>query len=175
MNNRSAAFNRREERADAAQCGCMQAGTKHAGGWNEPPGGPPAGGFGAPPTPPPGGYGAPPPGGGGFGAPPPNPYAPPAPFTPGPFGQLGYDHQLASSAQTWFVLGIVCAATCCLPFGALGAWQAHEAKNLMHTGDVEGARSKLGMSKVLTGIGFGTLALMAVVWVLMMFAGILVR
>jgi hypothetical protein len=126
------------------------------GGYGGPPGGgyggPPGGGYGGPPPgPPPGGFGGPPPGppAGGFGAPGPG-FGPPPGQPPG-YGGPGGD--IEKRANTWFIASLVCAFTCCLPLGAIGAFFAHEGKKLAQNGDYHGAESKIGVARICGIIG----------------------
>ncbi len=124
--------------------------------YGPPPGGPPPGGFGGPP---PGGYGAP----GGFGGPPPGglpppggmPMAPPGggPMMGGPGGGAGGD-AIKSSANTWFIIGLV-GILCCCPnlISLIGAIIANGAKGLVDQGNLAGAESKLKTGKMIVIIG----------------------
>lgn len=113
------------------------------GGWGQP------GGYGGPP----GGYGLPPPGG-GYGA----PHAP-------------VPDDLRHRQTNTFILALVSCFFGCCALGIPAAVMAHNAKELMHRGDLAGADSKLGTARVLAILSlciFGiSLVLRIVGWILL--------
>lgn len=121
-----------------------------------------------------GGWGPPGPhqGAGGFGAPsaPHNIYAPPVIG-----GEHGGPVQVIQSAQTWLILGVVSAALGCVPLGGIGAWQAHEAKNLAEAGMLDAARSKLGTAKVLVVLGLASCVVTVLLLIGIGVAGVIVE
>jgi hypothetical protein len=172
----------------------IQSPDPHAAAGGPPPGGFGGGGYGPPPTggyghspggfggPPPGGFGGPPPG--GFGGAPPGGApggwgAPPGPYGAGGFGGpppgappgMGSGGDVAGSANTWFILSIICTILCCLPAGIIGIIFTNDAKNMAARGDYAGAEAKLGTGKVAVIAGIVLTVVLWVLYVILMAVG----
>lgn len=123
--------------------------------------------------PPPGGYGAPPPGGfgqapGGYGGPPGGPMMGPPPggapmAPPGGGGMPGGDEKEAVKKQalTWLIIGFLCGGCIVIPILAFLGMQAADK------GDLEGARSKIKLAKILTFVMWGLSLVLTILYVIL--------
>lgn len=122
--------------------------------------------------PPPGGYGAPPPGGygqapGGYGPPggpmmgPPPGGAPMAP--PGGGSMPGGDDKeaLKKQALMWLIISFLCAGCIVAPIVAFLGMQAADK------GDLEDARKKIKLAKIITFVMWGLSAILTVLYVIL--------
>ena len=76
---------------------------------------------------------------------------------------MGPGSDVGSSANTWFIISIICTILCCLPAGIIGIIFTNDAKNMAARGDYAGAESKLGTGRMAVIIG---IVLTVVIWVL---------
>ncbi|MCC6216295.1 MAG: hypothetical protein IT376_15640 [Polyangiaceae bacterium] len=123
--------------------------------------------------PPPGGYGAPPPGGygqapGGYGPPggpmlgPPPGGAPMAPPGGGPMPGGGGDKEaLKKQALMWLIISFLCAGCIVAPILAFLGMQAADK------GDLEDARKKIKLAKIITFVMWGLYALLTILYAIL--------
>lgn len=118
------------------------------GGYGPPPGGygPPGGGYGAPGGMPGAPPGAMPPGGAPMGP-------PGGGFPPGPGGG-GAPPDLQAHVNKWFNLSILSIFCGCGLLGLINVYMAHQAKEALKTGDVNGAQDKIKTARMLCIVGY---------------------
>jgi hypothetical protein len=80
---------------------------------------------------------------------------------------------VAGSANTWFILSILCTLLCCLPAGVVGIIFTNDAKNLAARGDYATAEQKLSTGKVSVIVGIVLAALGWVGYILLGVVGVL--